>query len=42
MPKEIPIVFRNGSDYDYFIIKELIEKFKKQFTCLGKKTLKNT
>ena len=34
-PKEIPIVFHNGSNYDYhFMIKELTEEFK-QFTCLG-------
>ena len=33
--KKIPIVFHNGSNYDYhFIIKELAEEFKKQFTCL--------
>ena len=32
----ISIVFHNGSNYDYnFIIKELAEEFKKQFTCLG-------
>ena len=36
MPKKIPIVFYNGSSYDYhFIIKELAKEFKKQFTCLG-------
>ena len=30
--KEIPIVFRNGSSYDYhFIIKESAEEFEKQF-----------
>ena len=30
------IVFHNGSNYDYhFIMKELAEEFKKQFTCLG-------
>ena len=29
------IVFHNGSNYDYhFIMKELAEEFKKQFTCL--------
>ena len=29
----------NGSSFDYhFIIKELAEKFKKQFTCLGENT----
>ena len=39
VPKKIPIVFHNGSNYDYhFIIKELAEKFKKQFTCLGENT----
>ena len=38
VPKNIPIVFHNGSNYDYhFIIKELAEEFQKQFTCLGKK-----
>ena len=36
VPKKVPIVFHNGSNYDYhFIIKELAEEFKKQFTCLG-------
>ena len=34
VPKKIPIVFHNGSSYDYhFNMKELAEKFKKQFTC---------
>ena len=29
MPKEIPVVFHNGSTYDYhFIIKKLVEEFK--------------
>ena len=38
VPKKIPIAFDNGSNYDYHLmIKELAEKFKKQFTCLGKK-----
>ena len=41
VPKRIPIVFHNGSNYDYhFIIKELAEEFKKQFTCLGENTEK--
>ena len=41
IPKRIPIVFHNGSNYDYhFIVKELAEKFKKQFTCSGKNTKK--
>ena len=35
VPKNIPIVFHNVSNYVYhFIIKELAEKFKKHFTCL--------
>ena len=41
VPKEIPIVFYNGSYYDYhFIMKELEEEFEGQFTCLGKNTEK--
>ena len=41
VPKEIPIVFHNGSTYDYhFIIKELAEKFKVQLQCLGENTEK--
>ena len=41
MSKKIPIVFQNGSNYDYhFIIKELAEEFKKQFTCLAENTEK--
>ena len=40
-PKEIPVVFHNGSTYDYhFIIKELAEEFKEQFECLGENTEK--
>ena len=36
VPKKVPIAFRNGSNYDYhFVIKELAEEFKIQFTCLG-------
>ena len=36
MPTRLPTVLHNGSNYDYrFMIKELAEKFKKQFTCLG-------
>ena len=36
VPKKIQIVFHNGSNYDYnFIITELAEEFKKQFTCFG-------
>ena len=41
-PKEIPVVFRNGSTYDYhFIIKELAEEFEGQFECLGENTEKH-
>ena len=41
VPKKIPIVFQNGSNYDHhFIIKELAEEFTKQFTCFGKNTEK--
>ena len=40
-PKEIPIVFHNGSTYDYhFIIKELVQEFEGNFECLGKNTKK--
>ena len=40
-PKNIPIVFHNGSNYDYhFIIKTLTKEFKKQFTSLGENTEK--
>ena len=38
-PKEILVVFNNGSTYDYHsIIKELANKFKGQFECLGENT----
>ena len=41
IPKEIPIVFHNGSTYDYhFIIKELVKEFEGNFECLGEKTEK--
>ena len=39
--KKITIFFHNESNYDYhFIIKELAEEFKKQFTYLGENTEK--
>ena len=39
IPIKLPIVFHNGSNYGFnFIIKELAEEFKKQFTCLGENT----
>ena len=41
IPKEIPVVFSNGSTYDYhFIIKELAKEFEGQFECLGENTEK--
>ena len=40
-PKEIPVVFHNGSTYDYhFIIKQLAIEFKGEFKCLGENTEK--
>ena len=42
VPKEIPIVFHNGSIYDYhFIIKELVKEFEGNFECLGETTEKD-
>ena len=39
VPKNIPIIFKNVSKYDcLFIVKELEEEFKKQFTSLGENT----
>ena len=36
VPKEIPVVFHNGSTYDYhFIIKEFAEEYEGEFECLG-------
>ena len=41
IPKEIPVVFHNGSTYDYhFIIKELVKDFNGNFECLGENTEK--
>ena len=41
IPKEIPVVFHNGSTYDYhFVIKELAEEFEGEFECLGENTEK--
>ena len=41
IPKEIPVVFHNGSTYDYhFIIKELVKEFEENFECLGENTEK--
>ena len=36
IPREIPVVFHNGSTYDYhFIIKQLAREFKGNLECLG-------
>ena len=41
MPNEIPLVFHDVTKYDYHIImKELANKFKIQFECLGENTEK--
>ena len=41
IPKEIIIVFHNGSTYNYhFIINELTEEYEGQFECLGENTNK--
>ena len=41
IPKAIPVVFHNSSNYDYhFIIKGLAEQFKEEFECLGENTEK--
>ena len=39
VPKKNPTVSHSGSNYNFhFIIKEIAEEFKKQFTCLGENT----
>ena len=41
IPKEIPVVFHNGSTYDYhLIIRELAEEFEGEFESLGENTKK--
>ena len=41
IPEEIPVVFHNGSTYDYhFIIKKLVKDFDGNFECLGENTEK--
>ena len=40
-PRQIPVVFYNGSTYDYhFIIEELVKRFEGQFEYLGRNTKK--
>ena len=39
MPKEIPVVFQNSSNYGYHVfIKELANEFEGQFKCLKENT----
>ena len=41
IPKNIPVIFHNGSKYDHhFIIKELASEFEGNFECLGENTEK--
>ena len=41
IPKEVPLVFHNGSTYDYhFMIKELVKEFEGNFECLIENTEK--
>ena len=41
VPKKIPLIFHNGSAYDYhFVIKKLAKEFKGDFECLGENTEK--
>ena len=42
-PKENSVVFQNELNYNYdpFIMKEVAEEFKGQFSCLGENTEKN-
>ena len=41
MPIEIPVVFHNGSNHDYYFIKELANEFEGQFECLGENLTKH-
>ena len=41
IPKNIPVIFQNGSTYDYhFVIKELACEFDRNFECSGENTEK--
>ena len=40
-PKEIPVIFYNGSNYDYyFVVKEVANELEEEFNCLGQNTEK--
>ena len=40
-PKEIPVIFHKGLNYDYhFIEKDLSKEFEGEFNCLGENTEK--
>ena len=42
VPEKVPIIFYNGINHDdHFIIKELVDQFKKQFTYLAENNEKN-
>ena len=39
IPKEMPMIFYNGSNYGYhFVITELVKEFNREFIGLGKNT----
>ena len=41
IPKEIPVIFCNGSNYDYhFTMEELVKKIEEEFHCLAENTEK--
>ena len=41
VPKEVCLVFHNGSNFSYnFIIKKFIEEFERKLTCLAENTAK--
>ena len=38
--REIPVIFHNGSTYDYHFVIKKLEEFKGNFDCLGENTEK--
>ena len=41
IPKNMPVIFHNGSTYDYhFMIRDLVKEFEGNFECLGENTEK--